>query len=103
MVKLKTLAALIIAATSITMANAQTTYNYDKPAGADNFYHSYKVTEQQVTFPNIYKFTVAGTLYKPYPMKEGVKYPAIVVGHPMGAVRQQAAQLYAQKMAEADS
>lgn len=101
MVKLKILAVLALAATSMTMANAQTTYKYDKPAGADNFYHSYKVTEQQVTFPNLYKITVAGTLYKPYPMKDGFKYPAIVVGHPMGAVRQQAAQLYAQKMAEA--
>lgn len=101
MIELKKLAVIAMAVSSMIMANAQTNYNYEKPAGADNFYHSYNVTEQQVSFPNLYKSTVAGTLYKPYPMKQGAKYPAIVVGHPMGAVRQQAAQLYAQKMAEA--
>lgn len=43
---------------------------------------------------------VAGNLFLPKTMKEGEKYPAIIVGHPMGAVKEQSANLYATKMAE---
>ena len=43
---------------------------------------------------------VAGSLFTPKNMSRGAKYPAIVVGHPMGAVKEQSANLYAQKMAE---
>ena len=43
---------------------------------------------------------VAGNLFLPKNMKEGDKYPAIIVGHPMGAVKEQSANLYATKMAE---
>lgn len=83
------------------MANAQNTYEYKKPAGADNFYHSYAVKEQKVSFPDQYKMKVAGVLFIPNTLKPGDKYPAIVVGHPMGAVKEQSSSLYAQKMAEA--
>lgn len=43
---------------------------------------------------------VVGNLFLPKSMKEGEKYPAIIVGHPMGAVKEQSANLYATKMAE---
>lgn len=43
---------------------------------------------------------VAGNLYLPKDMGPKVRYPAIIVGHPMGAVKEQSANLYAQKMAE---
>ena len=43
---------------------------------------------------------VVGNLFLPKSMKEGGKYPAIIVGHPMGAVKEQSANLYATKMAE---
>lgn len=67
---------------------------------ADNFYKSSLVKAEKVSFSNLYKMKVAGNLYLPKDMKEGETYPAIIVGHPMGAVKEQSADLYATKMAE---
>ncbi len=67
---------------------------------ADNFYKSNSVNIEKVSFPNQYKMKVAGNLFLPKEMKEGEMYPAIIVGHPMGAVKEQSANLYATKMAE---
>ncbi|MDQ0740183.1 alpha/beta hydrolase [Pseudomonas sp. W4I3] len=72
----------------------------DMSNGADNFYKSDKVTAENVTFNNQYGMQVAGTLFMPKNLAAGSKKAAIVVGHPMGAVRQQSANLYATKMAE---
>lgn len=73
---------------------------YAKPADADNFYKSDKLVMEQVTFPNQYKMKMAGDLFYPKGMDLKQKHAAIIVGHPMGAVKEQAAVLYAQKMAE---
>lgn len=70
------------------------------PADADNFYRSDKLEMRPVTFPNQYKMEMSGDLFIPKDMEKGKKYPAIIVGHPMGAVKEQSAVLYAQKMAE---
>jgi fermentation-respiration switch protein FrsA (DUF1100 family) len=70
------------------------------PPGADNFYTSDKVTVEKVTFKNQYRMTVAGHLFLPKDVKKDAKLPALVVGHPMGAVKEQGADLYATKMAE---
>ena len=67
---------------------------------ADNFYKSDRVDVEKVSFSNQYKMKVVGNLFLPKSMKEGGKYPAIIVGHPMGAVKEQSANLYATKMAE---
>jgi len=67
---------------------------------ADNFYKSDLVSVEKVSFSNQYKMKVAGNLFLPKNMKEGDKYPVIIVGHPMGAVKEQSANLYATKMAE---
>lgn len=67
---------------------------------ANNFYKSNKVKMEEVSFSNLYKMKVAGNLFLPEDMKEGEKRPAIIVGHPMGAVKEQSANLYATKMAE---
>jgi len=68
--------------------------------GADNFYKSDRVTVQKVAFDNQYKMKVVGNLFVPNNLNRSQKHPAIVVGHPMGAVKEQSANLYAQKLAE---
>ena len=68
--------------------------------GADNFYKSDKVTVQKVTFKNQYQMNVTGNLFVPKNLDRNAKHSAIVVGHPMGAVKEQSANLYATKMAE---
>lgn len=70
------------------------------PDDADNFYKSPQVTVQKVTFKNLYNMTVAGNLFIPNQLDKNTKNPAIIVGHPMGAVKEQSANLYATKMAE---
>lgn len=69
-------------------------------ADANNFYRSNMVNVEKVSFLNQYKMKVTGNLFLPKHMKAGEKYPAIIVGHPMGAVKEQSANLYATKMAE---
>ena len=69
-------------------------------AYADNFYKSTSVNAEKVSFLNQYKMKVAGNLFLPAGMRAEKKYPAIIVGHPMGAVKEQSANLYATKMAE---
>ena len=73
----------------------------DMSRGANNFYTSEKVNVETVKFNNMYGMEIVGTLFTPKQMDNGKKYPALVVGHPFAAVRQQAANLYATKMAEA--
>ncbi|KAL3671248.1 hypothetical protein V7S43_003180 [Phytophthora oleae] len=46
---------------------------------------------------------IAGNLFTPKDLDTSVRAPAIVVGHPMGAVKEQSADLYATKMAEQGS
>lgn len=71
-----------------------------KPAGADNFYKSEEVAMQKVTFKNQYNMKVVGNLFTPKDTDKNKKFPAIIVGHPFGAVKEQSANLYATKMAE---
>ncbi len=68
--------------------------------GADNFYNSDKVTVAKVSFNNQYGMKVAGNLFTPKGLAPEAKSAAIIVGHPMGAVKEQSANLYASKMAE---
>lgn len=67
---------------------------------ADNFYRSNSVKAEKVSFQNQYRMKIGANLFLPSSMKPGEKYPAIIVGHPMGAVKEQGANLYAAKMAE---
>ncbi len=67
---------------------------------ANNFYKSDNVKMEKVSFLNQYKMKIGGNLFFPEKMETEKKYPAIIVGHPMGAVKEQSANLYAIKMAE---
>jgi len=71
----------------------------DMSHGADNWYESSQVTKTPVTFKNLYGMTLAGNLFEPKDM-QGQMLPAIIVGAPNGAVKEQSANLYATKMAE---
>ncbi len=72
----------------------------DMSNGANNFYQSTQVTIQKVTFKNQYNMNIVGNLVLPKNLKKNNKAPAIVIGHPMGAVKEQSSMLYAQKLAE---
>ncbi|MFS2068057.1 alpha/beta hydrolase [Pseudomonas sp. CT11-2] len=89
-----TLLALGLLVTSFSSIGA------DVSNGADNFYKSDKVTVEKVTFKNQYGMNVAGNLFTVKGLDPIAKNAAIIVGHPMGAVKEQSANLYATKMAE---
>ncbi|HIW78306.1 MAG TPA: alpha/beta hydrolase [Candidatus Bilophila faecipullorum] len=72
----------------------------ERPADASNFYQSDKVDVRKVTFKNQYHMDIAGNLFLPKGMDAKGRHAAIIVGHPMGAVKEQSANLYAIKMAE---
>ncbi|MDV7088972.1 alpha/beta hydrolase [Rhodococcus opacus] len=72
----------------------------DMSNGANNFYTSDQVDVQKISFTNQYQMNVVGNLFVPKNIDRNAKNPAMVVGHPMGAVKEQSANLYATKMAE---
>jgi fermentation-respiration switch protein FrsA (DUF1100 family) len=84
-----------LAMNQATLANQdlKLTTKWDK-----TFVQSNKVEHQKVTFKNRYGITLAADLYIPRNAKS--RLPAIVVGGPFGAVKEQSSGLYAQTMAE---
>jgi fermentation-respiration switch protein FrsA (DUF1100 family) len=72
----------------------------DLSNGADNWYTSDKVTVKKITFKNEYNMKISGNLFVPKDLDKNTTHPAIIVGAPMGAVKEQSANLYATKMAE---
>ncbi|KAF4948833.1 hypothetical protein FSARC_13639 [Fusarium sarcochroum] len=68
--------------------------------GADNFYRSEFVAMQPISFETKYNTTIVGNLFTRNNISRSVSSPAVLVGHPMGAVKEQAANLYAAKLAE---
>lgn len=77
----------------MVMENLNLTKEWDK-----TFPKSEEVNHRKVTFHNRYGITLAADMYTPK-NAEG-KLPAIAVCGPFGAVKEQAAGLYAQNMAE---
>lgn len=58
------------------------------------------VKVEKISFPNRFGNRIAANLYFPSNYDAARKYPAIVVGHPFGGVKEQTSGLHAQKMAE---
>ncbi|MDO5620279.1 MAG: alpha/beta hydrolase [Paracoccus sp. (in: a-proteobacteria)] len=79
---------------TLSTAKAQTmTTEWDKV-----FPRSETVDHEKISFKNRYGITLSGDLY--LPKDRGGPLPAIVVGGPFGAVKEQSSGLYAQTMAE---
>jgi fermentation-respiration switch protein FrsA (DUF1100 family) len=72
----------------------QLTSSWDK-----TFPKSDRVDHQKVTFKNRYGITLVGDLYLPK-NRGNQRLPAIAVGGPFGAVKEQSSGLYAQTLAE---
>jgi len=83
---------------AMTNLSAQKEYAFNPETGTIKA--SNKVTVERVTFKNQYKMDVAGNLFMPNDMDFSQKHSAIVIGHPMGAVKEQSSNLYATHMAE---
>ena len=80
---------------NISSAEAQTMSNeWDKV-----FPRSENVDHEKITFTNRYGIALSGDLYLPKDRGDG-RLPAIAVGGPFGAVKEQSSGLYAQTMAE---
>lgn len=103
LMKLTGAGAVVLAAGSLFApfrAEAQTqetptmTNEWDK-----TFPKSPNVDHQKVMFKNRYGITLAGDLYLPKARAES-RLPALAVGGPFGAVKEQSSGLYAQTMAE---
>lgn len=69
-----------------------------------NDYTTFKVSDSvelyKVVFKNQFKMDVAGHLFIPKNANRTAKNAAIIVGHPMGAVKEQSSDVYASNLAD---
>lgn len=93
--------------TAITLVNAQSIQK-NRTQNPYTLVYDGAITENVKGKVNIHPVTyklngidIAANVYTPADYDEAKKYPAIVVAHPNGGVKEQAAGLYAQRMAEA--
>ncbi len=87
-------AGLLLTAAQSAPAAAQQTADWDK-----TFPRSPRVDHQKVSFKNRYGITLSGDLYLPKTSTNS-RLPALAVGGPFGAVKEQSSGLYAQAMAD---
>ncbi|MGC5023137.1 alpha/beta hydrolase [Tsukamurella sp. DT100] len=72
----------------------------DTSRGADNFFISERLDAESVTFRNQFGQRITANLFTPKNLSRDGRHPTVVVSHPMGATKEQSANLYAQKLAE---
>ena len=94
---LKTIAGTALA---VAISTSEAAHAADQHAWDKTFPQSDKVIHQKVTFNNRLGINLVADLYIPKNLDRSKKHPAIVVGGPYGAVKEQSAGLYAQTMAE---
>lgn len=71
-----------------------------KPEPDKTFATDENIKVRKVFYKNRYDIMLAADLYMPEGMNTTAPYPAIIIGHPFGAVKEQCAGLYAQEMAK---
>jgi uncharacterized protein len=103
---MKKIVSIALAMTVINLANAQTGQKTHQPNpytlvydGAITENVKGKVNIHPVTY-KIKGITIAANVYTPPNYNDVQKYPAIVIAHPNGGVKEQVAGLYAQRLAE---
>ncbi|WP_343303559.1 alpha/beta hydrolase [Chitinophaga niabensis] len=95
---------IMLAVSSILIGRAsaqtKTTMKQIDPKSYTTFRVNDSITMHEVIFRNQYDMNVAGHLFIPKRLDQSKKHAAIIVGHPMGAVKEQSADVYASNMAE---
>lgn len=99
-------AILLTTALTLTVGYAESNKNTGEemqkiaPESYTTFTVSKDISMYRVAFKNQYNMEVVGHLFIPDSFARNEKHRAIIVGHPMGAVKEQSANVYAANMAE---
>jgi fermentation-respiration switch protein FrsA (DUF1100 family) len=106
MKKIALIIALVISIPTVQTSSAQTTQKEQKQnpytlvyEGAITENVKGKVNINPVTY-KIKEITIVANVYTPANYDASKKYPAVVIAHPNGGVKEQVAGLYAQRLAE---
>ncbi|MBI3867359.1 MAG: alpha/beta hydrolase [Verrucomicrobia bacterium] len=99
-IRTRTQKAIAGVALAVVMSTPDLTHAADQLAWDKTFPQSDKVIHQKVSFNDRLGINLVADLYLPKSIDRSKKHPALVVGGPYGAVKEQSAGLYAQTMAE---
>lgn len=104
---LKTVAAPLLVFIAITLCCSKALADTGKPANPFGLVYQGAITENRTDQVNIHSLTyqlngleIAANIYTPVNFDPDKKYPAVVVAHPNGGVKEQVAGLYAQQLAQ---